>query len=439
MFGKDIEEMRRIESVARSVSRSYGFDEISTPVLERTNVFSRTLGESSDVVNKEMYTFKDKSDESICLRPENTAGVMRALLHSQKSNNIRSRPEKLFYTGPMFRRERPQRGRLRQFHQIGVEFCGTKHAVADVEVIELAAEFLRRLELWPLSLELQINSLGDRESRDRYENEITKYFKSCRDDLSRDSVERLNRGAALRILDSKSEQDVEIISKVPGIESFLTPSATEHFQYVLDALSGANIPYTLNPRLVRGLDYYSHTAFEFVVKSDQSNANNGQAVLAGGRYDSLSRLLGSNEDIESVGWACGVERIQLLRDVVKNINECSERSDPVVLVAGVIGGKSSSSSSSEVVTKDLDRLVGHVCRKLRQKSPLRVHRTTDASKLSKVFKRADRCEADFIVTIGVDELPHGTVSIRNVSSREVISNISLDAATDYIRTSTNNY
>eukprot|EP00938_MAST-03A_sp_MAST-3A-sp1_P006128 g6128.t1 len=419
MFDEDIQGLRRIENIARSISQRFGFAEVSTPVLERTRVFTRTLGESSDVVNKEMYAFKDKSDENICLRPENTAGVMRALLHSRTSL-LRSRPEKLFYAGPMFRRERPQRGRLRQFHQIGLEYCGTKHARADVEVIEAATEFLRHLELWPESLELQINSLGDRESRTRYEEEITKYFESHRSSLSRDSVERLNRDAPLRILDSKSEQDAEIISKAPGIESFLSQSASSHFQYVLNALNDAEISFTVNPRLVRGLDYYSHTAFEFVVKSDIDDANNGQAVLAGGRYDDLAKLLGSNQDIESVGWACGVERIQILRDAL-NIKTASR--DPVVLVAGI--------SSSSSCCDNIERHVDNICRDLRRVSPsplLCVHRTLEISKLSKVFKNADRYQADFIITVGKEEMEQNRVSIRNVKTRDVLSNVTLESA-----------
>jgi len=426
VFDAECREHRYIEGCARDVAHLYGFEEVMTPVLERTNVFSRTLGDESDVVGKEMYTFVDKSNESLSLRPESTAGVMRALLHS-RIGKLRSRPEKLFYSGPMFRRERPQKGRLRQFHQIGVELCGSHQAAADVEVILLGEALLQTLGLETSEpgggddgkkgaiLELQVNTLGDAKSRASYETALAEYFMEHKEELSGISRDRLDRGAVLRILDSKESKDRVVVDGAPGMDAYLTAAALGRFEEVCDGLRNSRVPFVVNSRLVRGLDYYSHTAFEFVVSSSCGVAiesSRGQAVLAGGRYDGLSSLLGAKRKVDGVGWAMGTERAQLLRRDL-GLADSSDRGLPSIVVAAV-----RPSADSDVSERELQRFVDHVCNRLRSiESPAwRVHRQFEVAPMSKLFKQATKTyEADALVVVGERELRSGDgcVSIKN--------------------------
>jgi len=293
---------RHVGSLARRVAGRYGFQEAATPVLEFTEVFARTLGVSSDVVSKEMYSFEDKGGDSLTLRPENTAGIARAFI----SNGLaQSAPCRFFYHGPMFRRERPQKGRQRQFHQIGVELIGAAGPLADVEVIACARAVLAALELAaPVTLEL--NSLGDGESRDAWRDALRGYFAAHAAALSEDSRRRLESNP-LRILDSKDDGDREIARSAPPFADYLNARSRDFFSQVRDGLDALEIPYTLNPHLVRGLDYYSHTAFEFT--TDALGAQG--TVLAGGRYDGLIGQMGGPET-PGVGWAAGVERLAML-------------------------------------------------------------------------------------------------------------------------------
>ena len=301
---------RHVEDTAFAVARRYGFGEIVTPIFEFTEVFSRTLGETSDVVTKEMYTFADRSGDSITLRPEGTAGVARAFISGGLSQNL---PLKLFYRGPMFRHERPQKGRLRQFHQVGVELLGVEGPQADIEVIALGYHILSELGLSD-KVRLELNSLGDAESRATYRDALVAYLSGHKSKLSQESLERLERNP-LRVLDSKDEGDRAVVIDAPILADHLNDASRQFFQTVQDGLAAVGVPVHLNPRLVRGLDYYCHTAFEFTTTALGAQGT----VLAGGRYDGLIGQMGGPAT-PGIGWAAGVERLSMLVDDVTALN-----------------------------------------------------------------------------------------------------------------------
>ncbi len=291
-----------ILETARSQAASYGFMEISTPILEFKEVFKRTLGDVSDIVTKEMYEIADRGDEEIVLRPEGTAGIARAVI----SNGLtQSMPLKFFYTGPMFRYERPQKGRMRQLHQIGVEMFGVADPVADVEVISLAYEILVALKMGH-RVTLEINSLGDDESRQNFRTHLVTYLKDHHQHLSPDSQQRFDRNP-LRILDTKDEGDKKILNGAPLLEDCLNAYSKETFLKVQEGLKDLKIPFKINPHLVRGLDYYSHVAFEFTT----TDLGTQGTVLAGGRYDGLMSTMGGPA-IPGVGWAGGIDRLAMM-------------------------------------------------------------------------------------------------------------------------------
>ncbi len=293
---------RLVEDTAFAVAGRYGYGEIATPIFEFTEVFARTLGETSDVVTKEMYTFADRSGESITLRPEGTAGVARAFISGGLAQAL---PLKLFYRGPMFRHERPQKGRLRQFHQVGVELLGVESPLADVEVVAMGWRILAALGLGQ-SVRLEINTLGDADSRAAYRDTLVAYLSAFTAELSEDSRARLERNP-LRVLDSKDEGDKRIVAGAPEMTESLTPAARAFFAQVTGGLEALGVPYTVNPRLVRGLDYYCHTAFEVTTTALGSQGT----VLAGGRYDGLIGQMGG-PPTAGIGWAAGVERLAML-------------------------------------------------------------------------------------------------------------------------------
>ena len=296
---------------ARYVSELFGYEEASFPIFERAEVFSRPLGVSSDVVSKETYTFEDRGGENITLRPEGTAGVMRSILSEGKINDL---PLRLFYSGPMFRYERPQKGRLRQFVQIGIESIGNHGPLEDAEVIACGASLLQRLGFHQDCV-LNINSLGDEESRALYRKSLVDYFSKNLDNLSPLSQSRLSMNP-LRILDSKEPQDQEVIYKAPLFSSYFNNLSIDHFEKVKSFLNTSGIEYSHNEKLVRGLDYYSHTTFEFVTTKLGSQGT----VLGGGRYDGLSEMLGG-PSIPAVGFAAGVDRLVMLSS---NLDETSD-------------------------------------------------------------------------------------------------------------------
>lgn len=293
---------RLVEEIAFDVARRYGFGEIITPIFEFTEVFSRNLGETTDVVSKEMYSFTDRSGEGLTLRPEGTAGVARAFISGGLSQHL---PLKLFYRGPMFRYERPQKGRLRQFHQLGVELLGVEGPQADVEVIALAAHILEALGLKE-NVRLELNSLGDAASRASYRDALVSYLSGYKDKLSKDSLDRMERNP-LRVLDSKDEADKAVVAAAPLMIDYLNDESRRFFDDVQNGLAAAGVPVTLNSRLVRGLDYYCHTAFEFTTTALGAQGT----VLAGGRYDGLIGQMGGPAT-PGIGWAAGIERLSML-------------------------------------------------------------------------------------------------------------------------------
>lgn len=290
---------RHIEETAYKTAKNFGFKEIETPVFEFSDVFHRSLGETSDAVSKETYTFTDRGGDSITLRPEGTAGVVRSFISEGLAQRV---PLKLYYYGPMFRYERPQKGRYRQFYQLGVEVLGLESPLADVECLDLAWKIIKKLQLSDRSI-LEINTLGDTDSRNAYKAALVDYLTPHRDNLSEDSKVRLEKNP-MRILDSKDEEDKKIIANAPAMESYLNENSKRFFQEVLSGLKALGIPYKINPQLVRGLDYYCHTVFEFTTTELGAQS----AILSGGRYDGLVEMLGGPKT-PGVGWAAGVDRL----------------------------------------------------------------------------------------------------------------------------------
>nr|YP_009257628.1 histidine tRNA synthetase [Coeloseira compressa]ANH09711.1 histidine tRNA synthetase [Coeloseira compressa] len=294
------------------------YQEIRTPIIESTSLFERSIGTETDIVNKEMYTFNDQGKRSITLRPEGTACIVRALINNQlyKHNSI----NRLWYFGPMFRYERPQSGRQRQFHQLGIECIGNSDATADTEVIRLAYKLISMLGC--KNFRLEINSIGNPEERALYEQELSQFLLKYKDGFNEDEKKRLRRNP-LRILDSKNEKIQEILNFAPKINQYLHFNSLNHFENLCTHLNILKIPYTINSKLVRGLDYYNYTAFE--IKSDELGSQN--TICGGGRYDQLIQQLGG-PNIPSVGWAIGIERLLLL--IKKNIN--IKKKDPLVYI-----------------------------------------------------------------------------------------------------------
>jgi histidyl-tRNA synthetase len=302
-IGDDFRRMHHVATTARRIAALYGFEEWATPIFEDTRVFSRGLGDTSDVVSKEMYTFEDRGGDSVTLRPEATAGLCRALVSNGLTQS--NLPRKIFYTGPMFRYERPQKGRYRQFHQIDIEVMGAAEPLADAEVIACGWHVLQDLGIAEGTI-LEVNTLGDAESREAYRAALVAYFTAHRESLSHDSRVRLEKNPQ-RILDSKDESDRAIVAGAPTIDPYLTPDAAAFYGSVEKHLARFGVPFRRNARIVRGLDYYSHTAFEFV--TDRLGAQG--TVLGGGRYNGLVEEMGG-PPTPCVGWAAGMERLSLL-------------------------------------------------------------------------------------------------------------------------------
>jgi histidyl-tRNA synthetase len=296
-------KFKHVIDSARDVARLYGYREMATPIFEFTELFARGIGETTDVVSKEMYTFEDRGGESLTLRPEYTAGICRAFVtHGELGQQL---PLKLFAAGPMFRYERPQKGRQRQFHQIDLEVLGAPEPGADIEVISVAADILDRLGILDRCV-LKLNSLGDPESRAGYRKVLVDYYSGHVDKLSQESRERLQRNP-LRILDSKDDGDKAINAHAPSFSDHLNQASRDFFKSVQEGLTAAGVPFEIDPALVRGLDYYTHTAFEFVT----SHIGAQGTVLGGGRYDGLIAELGG-PPTAGIGWAGGIERIVML-------------------------------------------------------------------------------------------------------------------------------
>ncbi|MBV9843261.1 MAG: histidine--tRNA ligase [Sphingomonadaceae bacterium] len=317
MLGEQVERFQHVVSTFDRVRRLYGFQRVEIPVFEATAVFARSLGETTDVVSKEMYTFEDRGGDSVTLRPEFTAGLCRAYLTEGWQQYA---PLKLATHGPVFRYERPQKGRYRQFHQLDAEVIGAAEPQADVELLALADQLLYELGIAD-GVTLQLNTLGDAATRDAWRGALVAHFEKHRGELSEDSLARLERNP-LRILDSKDPRDRPVADSAPGIDAHLTSEAGAFFEAVIKGLDAAGVAWTRNDRLVRGLDYYRHTAFEFV--TDRLGAQG--TVLAGGRYDGLIEALGGPHT-PAVGWAAGIERLAMVIEAPE-----AEKLDIVVAV-----------------------------------------------------------------------------------------------------------
>ncbi|MBT6405988.1 MAG: histidine--tRNA ligase [Rhodospirillaceae bacterium] len=374
---------RRVIDTVREVSGRYGFDEVTTPIFEKTEVFARTLGDTSDIVTKEMYTFEDKSGDSITLRPENTAGVARAFISGGLAQSL---PLKFIYQGPMFRYERPQKGRQRQFHQVGAEILGVESALADVEIIALGAHFLDALGVLDQAT-LELNRLGDSDSRAAYREVLVDYFSSHKDKLSEDSRERLGRNP-MRILDSKDQGDRVIIADAPQIADSFNDTSKAFFDAVLAGLETAGVAYTLNSKLVRGLDYYCHTAFEFT--TDALGAQG--ALVAGGRYDGLIKQMGGPQT-PGTGWAAGVERLAMM------IEKPEDAARPIAMIG--LGDE------AEVKALTLTQQLRH--------AGFRVELGYSGN-MKKRMKRANNVNAAAAVIIGDDELAKNVATVRDMET-----------------------
>ena len=395
---EDMYKYNNIITKAESISALYGFKPMATPIFEFSSVFKKTLGESSDIVTKEMYTFNDKGNEEITLRPEGTAGIVRSIISNGLSQDM---PFKAFYNGPMFRYERPQKGRLRQFHQIGIELLGTKSEQADIEIIACANNLIKALDIEKSST-LHINSLGNITERKTYIADLLLYLKDYKNKLSIESKDRFEKNP-LRILDSKSKEDIDIVKNAPKLINYLEAESKESFSKVLEGLTNLNILYKINHKLVRGLDYYNNTTFEFITDKLGSQS----AILAGGRYDNLMKQMGG-PDIPGIGWAAGIERLALLT----TINEDKKKNISIIPV-GIENNILCTKLADELRNKNISIDMGY------------------SGNLKKRLKHANKISSDYAVIIGDDEVQNNNAIIRNLETGSQ-DNIELDKLVKHI-------
>ena len=390
---------RYLEGVVQGIVSSYGYDEIRLPILEYTELFRRSIGEVTDIVEKEMYTFEDRNGESLTMRPEATAGIARAgitngLLHNQR--------QKLWTSGPMFRYEKPQKGRYRQFHQFNVEALGYDGPDVDAELIIMSARMWRELGISQISLEL--NSLGTPDARARYRETLVEYFSGVKNQLDQDSIRRLERNP-LRILDSKNPEMQAVIEAAPVMLDYLDTESADHFEQLRALLDAAGVAYTLNPRLVRGLDYYNRTVFEWVTDALGSQG----AVCSGGRYDGLVEKLGGRAT-PAVGWAMGIERFVALFEA--SGGEAPASAADVYVVAA---GEGTLKQAFSVAEKLRDGMPG-----------IRVELNLGAGSFKSQMKRANNSGAEFALIVGEQELADGTIGIKPMRTRDEQVSVALD-------------
>ncbi len=390
---------RHLEQVLQEIVGSYGYDEIRLPILEYTDLFRRSIGEVTDIVEKEMYTFEDRNGESLTMRPEATASVVRAgitngLLHNQR--------QKLWTSGPMFRYEKPQKGRYRQFHQFNVEALGYAGPDIDAELIIMSARMWRRLGISKLSLEL--NSLGMPDARRRYRDTLVEYFSDVKSELDQDSIRRLERNP-LRILDSKNASMQGIIDRAPVMLDYLDSESAEHFEELRELLDVAGIGYRLNPRLVRGLDYYNRTVFEWVTDALGSQG----AVCSGGRYDGLVEKLGGRPT-PAVGWAMGIERFVALFEA------CGGKPPDVGADVYVVAvGEGTLQRAVRLAEQLRDAVAG-----------IRVELNLGGGSFKSQMKRADSSNAEYALILGERELSEGRVGLKPMRTRDEQTSVGLD-------------
>ncbi|MDD1387635.1 histidine--tRNA ligase [Pediococcus pentosaceus] len=389
-------EWQFVEQNARETFALYNYEEIRTPIFEKFEVFSRSAGDTSDIVTKEMYDFDDKGGRHIALRPEGTAGVVRAFVENKLYGPEHQKPVKVYYMGPMFRYERPQSGRLREFHQIGVEAFGSDSPKMDVETIMMGMDFLKKLKV--SGLKLVINTLGDKESRDRYRQALIDYLEPHFEELSDDSKARLHKNP-LRVLDSKDKNDQKIVENAPEILDFLTEDAQKHFTSVKEELDTLGVDYVVDSSMVRGLDYYNHTIFEIMI-ADSPLGKGDVTICAGGRYNGLVEELGGPE-VSGVGFGLGVERLLLLLNAETQTTLQSKQLDFYVVGIG------------DLVQNDVLKVV----HELRQMNFVTEQDYLDRKPKAQ-FKSADKLNAKYVVTIGESEMNDRVFKLKDMHSGE---------------------
>ncbi|EUB37854.1 histidine--tRNA ligase [Fusobacterium sp. CM1] len=401
IIGEEAKKYIYISNVAQKMFENYGYNFVKTPIFEETELFKRGIGEATDVVEKEMYTFKDRGDRSITLRPENTASLVRCYLE----NSIYAKEDvsRFYYNGSMFRYERPQAGRQREFNQIGLEVFGEKSPKVDAEVIAIGYKFLEKLGI--TDLEVKINSVGSKESRTIYREKLIEHFSKHLDDMCDDCKDRINRNP-LRLLDCKVDKDKDFYKSAPNIIDFLFEDERKHYEDVKKYLDVFGIKYTEDPTLVRGLDYYSSTVFEIVTNKLGSQGT----VLGGGRYDNLLKELG-DKDIPAVGFATGVERIMML------LGENYPKNNPDVYIAWL------GENTSETALKIAESL---------RDNDIKVYIDYSEKGMKSHMKKADKLSVRYCIILGEDELNKGIVLLKDFSTREQ-KEVKIEKIINYIK------
>ncbi len=392
----DSAKWQYVENVARETFKKYNYGEIRTPMFEHYEVISRSVGDTTDIVTKEMYDFHDKGDRHITLRPEGTAPVVRSYVENKLFAPEVQKPVKVYYIGSMFRYERPQAGRLREFHQLGVECFGSKNPATDVETIAMAYQLFNTLGIRDVTLHL--NSLGNTESRLAYRQALIDYLTPMRESLSKDSQRRLDENP-LRVLDSKEKEDKVAVENAPSILDYLDEESQAHFDEVRTMLDSLNIPYVIDTNMVRGLDYYNHTIFEFITTIDKSELT----ICAGGRYDSLVEYFGGPETA-GFGFGLGLERLLLVLDKQGIELPVEESLDVYIAVLG------SGANGKALELVQAIRYQG-----------FKAERDYLGRKIKAQFKSADTFKAKTVITLGESEVESGQVNVKNNATREEVT------------------
>ena len=392
----DSAKWQYVENVARETFKKYNYGEIRTPMFEHYEVISRSVGDTTDIVTKEMYDFHDKGDRHITLRPEGTAPVVRSYVENKLFAPEVQKPVKVYYIGSMFRYERPQAGRLREFHQLGVECFGSKNPATDVETIAMAYQLFNTLGIKDVTLHL--NSLGNTESRLAYRQALIDYLTPMRESLSKDSQRRLDENP-LRVLDSKEKEDKVAVENAPSILDYLDEESQAHFDEVRTMLDSLNIPYVIDTNMVRGLDYYNHTIFEFITTVDKSELT----ICAGGRYDSLVEYFGGPETA-GFGFGLGLERLLLVLDKQGIELPVEESLDVYIAVLG------SGANGKALELVQAIRYQG-----------FKAERDYLGRKIKEQFKSADTFKAKTVITLGESEVESGQVNVKNNATREEVT------------------
>ena len=392
----DSAKWQYVENVARETFKKYNYGEIRTPMFEHYEVISRSVGDTTDIVTKEMYDFHDKGDRHITLRPEGTAPVVRSYVENKLFAPEVQKPVKVYYIGSMFRYERPQAGRLREFHQLGVECFGSKNPATDVETIAMAYQLFNTLGIKDVTLHL--NSLGNTESRLAYRQALIDYLTPMRESLSKDSQRRLDENP-LRVLDSKEKEDKVAVENAPSILDYLDEESQAHFDEVRTMLDSLNIPYVIDTNMVRGLDYYNHTIFEFITTIDKSELT----ICAGGRYDSLVEYFGGPETA-GFGFGLGLERLLLVLDKQGIELPVEESLDVYIAVLG------SGANGKALELVQSIRYQG-----------FKAERDYLGRKIKAQFKSADTFKAKTVITLGESEVESGEVNVKNNTTREEVT------------------